>query len=165
MSSSLSSSPSSLVQCGSSLVTFKDCSFVYFIKILTLPLLILCVVILYYISYSIPTGHADQLSSENLAKSVCDALINVSKQRLLNVQRKFSSLDTDHSGRITTEELSQVLLNNQIFILGRTLTALVKKFEGDRGGVLHAPLARYLLGKYVLTLPAQCSGSSKSLPA
>lgn len=121
----------------------------YFIKILTLSLLILCVVILYYISYSIPTGHADQLSSENLAQSVSEALINVSKQKLLNVQRKFSSLDTDHSGRITTEELSQVLLNNQIFILGRTLTALVKKFEGDGGGVLHAPLARYLLGKYV----------------
>lgn len=93
----------------------------------------------------ISDGHSDKLSSATLTQSVSDALINVNKQKLLNVQRKFSSLDTDHSGRITSQELSQVLLNNQIFILGRTLKALVKKFEADRGGVLHEPLARYLL--------------------
>ena len=94
-----------------------------------------------------PTGRSDQLNSASLAQSVGDALINVSKQKLVNIQRKFTYLDTDHSGRITTEELSQVLLNNQIFILGRTLTALVKKFEAEGGGVLHEPLVRYLLGK------------------
>ena len=91
-------------------------------------------------------GHSERLSSANLNQSVSDALINVSKQKLLHVQKKFSSLDTDNSGRITSEELSQVLLNNQIFILGKTLTTLVKRFEADGGGVLHEPLATYLLG-------------------
>ena len=91
-------------------------------------------------------GHSERLSSANLNQSVSDALINVSKQKLLHVQKKFSSLDTDNSGRITSEELSQVLLNNQIFILGKTLTTLVKRFEAEGGGVLHDALARYLLG-------------------
>ena len=75
-----------------------------------------------------------------------DALANVSKQKLLNVKHKFSLLDKDRSGRITTDELRQVFLNYQIFILGPTLMALVKKFEVDGGGVLHEPLATYLLG-------------------
>lgn len=93
----------------------------------------------------ISDGHSERLSSANLNQRVSDALINVSKQKLLHVQKKFSSLDTDNSGRITSEELSQVLLNNQIFILGKTLTTLVKRFEAEGGGVLHDALARYLL--------------------
>lgn len=93
------------------------------------------------------TGRTDQVASDNLAQRVSDALINVSQQKLLNVQRKFSLLDTDRSGRITTEELRQVFLSYQIFILGPTMTALVKKFEVEGGGVLHEPLAKYLLGK------------------
>ena len=97
--------------------------------------------------HSTSTGRSKQLSEENLAQSVSDALVSVSKAKLVTVQRKFSSLDTDHSGRITTEEMSRVLLNNQIFILGHTLTALVKKFEADGGGVLHERLMKYLLGK------------------
>lgn len=63
------------------------------------------------------------------------------------MKHKFSLLDKDRSGRITTEELRQVFLNYQIFILGPTLMALVKKFEVDGGGVLHEPLATYLLGQ------------------
>lgn len=96
------------------------------------------------------TGHSDQKTSESqLAQRVTDALSNVSKQKLLDVKHKFSLLDKDRSGRITTEELRQVLLNYQIFILGPTLTALVKKFEVDSGlGVRHEPLAKYLLGDY-----------------
>lgn len=81
-----------------------------------------------------------------LHQKVADALKNVSKQKLLDVKHKLSLLDKDRSGRITTEELRQVLLYYHILILGPTLTALVKKFEVDNGlGVLHEPLARYLL--------------------
>ncbi|XP_078356309.1 echinoderm microtubule-associated protein-like 2 isoform X2 [Oculina patagonica] len=94
----------------------------------------------------ISDGHSDHGTSESqLAQRVTDALSNVSKQKLLNVKHKFSLLDKDRSGRITTEELRQVFLSYQIFILGPTLTALVKKFEVDGGGVLHEPLAKYLL--------------------
>lgn len=81
-----------------------------------------------------------------LSQRVADALKNISKQKLLDVKHKLSLLDKDRSGRITTEELRRVLLYYQILILGPTLTALVKKFEVDNGlGVLHEPLARYLL--------------------
>lgn len=94
----------------------------------------------------ISNGRSDHGTSESeLAQRVTDALANVSKQKLLNVKHKFSLLDKDRSGRITTEELRQVFLNYQIFILGPTLMALVKKFEVDGGGVLHEPLATYLL--------------------
>lgn len=96
---------------------------------------------------STTTGGSDQGPSESqLAQRVTDALANVTKQKLLNVKHKFSLLDKDRSGRITTEELRQVFLSYQIFILGPTLTALVKKFEVDDGGILHEPLAQYLLG-------------------
>ena len=103
---------------------------------------------LYYFFYSILRFTSDQsISDSQLHQKVADALKNVSKQKLLDVKHKLSLLDKDRSGRITTEELRQVLLYYHILILGPTLTALVKKFEVDNGlGVLHEPLARYLLG-------------------
>ena len=87
------------------------------------------------------------MTSDSLAQRVSEALINVSEQKLKDVKRKFYLLDTDHSGRVTTEELRQVFLSYKIFILGPTMTALVKKFEVKSGGVLYEPLANYLLGK------------------
>ena len=101
-----------------------------------------------HFSLKTATGQSEHGTSESqLAQRVTDALANISKQKLLNVKHTFSLLDKDHSGRITTEELRQVFLNYQIFILGPTLTALVKKFEVDGGGILHEPLATYLLGQ------------------
>ena len=87
------------------------------------------------------------MTSDNLAQRIREALINVSEHKLKAVKHKFYLLDSDHSGRITTEELRQVLLSYQIFILGPTLKELVKKFEVESGGVLHEPLTKYLLGK------------------
>ena len=87
------------------------------------------------------------MTSDNLAQRIREALVNVSEHKLKAVKHKCYLLDTDHSGRITTEELRQVLLSYQIFILGPTLKELVKKFEVEGGGVLHEPLTKYLLGK------------------
>ncbi|XP_073239257.1 echinoderm microtubule-associated protein-like 2 [Porites lutea] len=93
----------------------------------------------------ISDGQSNKVTSDNLAQRIREALINVSEHKLKAVKHKFYLLDTDHSGRITTEELRQVLLSYQIFILGPTLKELVKKFEVESGGVLHEPLTKYLL--------------------
>lgn len=101
----------------------------------------------------ISDDRSHQVTSDSLAQRVSEALINVSEQKLKDVKRKFYLLDTDHSGRVTTEELRQVFLSYKIFILGPTMTALVKKFEVKSGGVLYEPLANYLL---------ECHSSAKA---
>ena len=93
-------------------------------------------------------------SVDQLGQRVCESLANVSKQQLENVKKTFKRLDADFSGRITTEELRQVLLLYQIFILGPTMDALVKRFGAEDGGVLHKPLAKFLSGEHLQTVSA-----------